>query len=1082
MAGNNKLELVIEIDPSKANAAIKGINTGLSSIEQAAVKGATGASAGMDRFTASMVKGATAGNLIADAITNAINVAKEWTIEAAKMAAHEQRMETSSRALAKAHGIATDEFERSVEAIKDVGFLTEDAVHAVDRLIIADLELSKGKGLAQIAKDAAAIENIGAPEALEKLLQSIEFGNARALRAAGLRVNFEDEITRRELQLGRALTENEKVQIRYNAVVQAAAAIQGAHAASAGDAEGQMKALAREVTELKEAVGGAFQDELKWVVARFRDMAGWLRENTDLMVKLAEVALSVAAAFATYAAVTKTVNGLTGAIKALNLAMTANPYTLVAMGVVAAGAILYKEQSDMRAGMERSMMQSRNDEIRRIAASRGGMAKLSASKEQGGWGLTDEDIREALTGQRVLDTGLGLQTGIKIASQPSIEDLKAAAEVRKRQRENEKFFAERAIGAAGAGVTGPAKDFAEMQAAIAQRTSFVDDGGVSHTISLTKKAWESVIQELDLKLGAFKEKTAKDQRGLTQEYFKDWTEVTDKRQQLEERLLEQRYANEAQIAQRNLDHIADLYNIQDQRAGQARDRELRGLDGTDAQTIQQKVWVEQRKADIEIEYLRKTNEVKMSLFDMETRRQVMEEELTMQRLGYRADQIKARLDELNKQRSVIRDANQAGTDEAIAAAQQNAANRQTQIVREHFRSVYESLKQQAGGVFDALLQKSQSVWAAIGNSFKTAMLTAIKEVVTSRVAAMLMQLFTGQRTTFASGGGVLGGLGIGLAPVFGGSGGIFGSGPVGGNPTAISAIGGGSGSAPRAGGGLLGMGGLAGSMAGLKSFPGFGGGSVQIAPGVATTWAASTIGQKLSALGRSNAALLGGSILAMDGLRRGGWAGLGETTAGGALIGFKFGGPLGAAVGAGVGAIAGTIRMFIKGAQEKAREKIKATYDVDISDKGTLKQIVDMAKQGFGGNLDVAIRSQAVRDLIELYAMTTGQPTKGLGPTIQPLSLAQSGGSLYQAPGCSNGAALPSMAGMPALGGIGAGVASGGGLGSTVVNLQIDSTSVGSVVLRGGRVVAQSLTAAMKSNVGRRDLAALQMSPGLVTG
>jgi hypothetical protein len=37
-------------------------------------------------------------------------------------------------------------------------------------------------------------------------------------------------------------------------------------------------------------------------------------------------------------------------------------------------------------------------------------------------------------------------------------------------------------------------------------------------------------------------------------------------------------------------------------------------------------------------------------------------------------------------------------------------------------------------VFDALLTKSQSVWSAIGNSLKTAMLTAIKDVVTSRVS------------------------------------------------------------------------------------------------------------------------------------------------------------------------------------------------------------------------------------------------------------------------------------------------------------------------------------------------------------
>ena len=113
------------------------------------------------------------------------------------------------------------------------------------------------------------------------------------------------------------------------------------------------------------------------------------------------------------------------------------------------------------------------------------------------------------------------------------------------------------------------------------------------------------------------------------------------------------------------------------------------------------------------------------------------------------------------------------TDAAIAAARENAALRQTQLVRDQNRQIFDSLKRQAEGVFDALLTKSQSIWSAIGNSLKTALLTAIKDVVTSRVATMLMQLFTGARASFAAGtgGGMLGRLGgvlgAGAVPVFG---------------------------------------------------------------------------------------------------------------------------------------------------------------------------------------------------------------------------------------------------------------------------------------------------------------------------
>ncbi|OFW25739.1 MAG: hypothetical protein A3H27_01805 [Acidobacteria bacterium RIFCSPLOWO2_02_FULL_59_13] len=222
----------------------------------------------------------------------------------------------------------------------------------------------------------------------------------------------------------------------------------------------------------------------------------------------------------------------------------------------------------------------------------------------------------------------------------------------------------------------------------------------------------------------------------------------------------------------------------------------------------------------------------------------------------------------------------------------------------------------------------------------------------------------------------------------------------------------------------------------LKSFLGIGG-SIQTGAGTATTFGAATLSQKLGAMGRSIAALLGGGLLAMAGLERGGLSGLGMTTAGGALIGFKFGGPLGAAIGAGIGAIAGTIRLFVKSAEDKAREKIKATYGVEIRDKGVLRQIVEMAKQSFRGNLDMAIRSAPVRDLIELYAMTTGQSAGGLPAKVSPVSLVQTGGSLFQQLGFSNGTPLPSFGGLPTIGLDRIGAGSPANTGPMVINITV---------------------------------------------
>jgi len=233
------------------------------------------------------------------------------------------------------------------------------------------------------------------------------------------------------------------------------------------------------------------------------------------------------------------------------------------------------------------------------------------------------------------------------------------------------------------------------------------------------------------------------------------------------------------------------------------------------------------------------------------------------------------------------------------------------------------------------------------------------------------------------------------------------------------------------------------------------------------------MGQKLSAIGKSNTALMGGAMLAMYGLQRGGISGLAMTTAGGAMIGYKFGGPIGAAIGAGIGAVAGLVRLFVKGAQDKAREKIKATYGVDIRDKGVLKQIVDIAKQGFGGNLDMAIRSPQIRDLVELYALSTGQGTSGLPATMRPVSLLQQGGSLFQT--SASGLTLDR---------IGSGTPSSAA--PTVINITVPGAKeffekeTVRVVVENPRAVQSAAMAATKQNAGRREMTGLQLSPGLI--
>lgn len=154
---DNKLELVVEVDVNKANASIKTVNSGLSSIERTAAKAAHGASSSIDGMTAAMVKGATAGSLLADAIKSAVAWAQESTVGSVIMAAENARAEASLKALATAHGVGAAARPRGRWRRLKIGFEFTEAAHAVQRLIVADMDLAKVEGLAKNREHAAAV-------------------------------------------------------------------------------------------------------------------------------------------------------------------------------------------------------------------------------------------------------------------------------------------------------------------------------------------------------------------------------------------------------------------------------------------------------------------------------------------------------------------------------------------------------------------------------------------------------------------------------------------------------------------------------------------------------------------------------------------------------------------------------------------------------------------------------------------------------------------------------------------------------------------------------------------------------------
>jgi len=253
-------------------------------------------------------------------------------------------------------------------------------------------------------------------------------------------------------------------------------------------------------------------------------------------------------------------------------------------------------------------------------------------------------------------------------------------------------------------------------------------------------------------------------------------------------------------------------------------------------------------------------------------------------------------------------------------------------------------------------------------------------------------------------------------------------------------------------------------------------------------------------VGIAGAEIGAGVSLLRSGLQTGGTTGFFKDVGGGALAGAAFG-PIGIAVGAGVGALLGGLSLagIIQTKNQKFHNKIKDIYHVDINDQKLLSQFSQIADQKYGGNVDVAVRSIEVRQIVQLWAQAHGQNSLGIVGTPQQSIFANQGGRLTQIPTYFNGQAVVpgdtrSTVGIPQLlpnGGYITVPAPGGanvtGGGSTILSLDADATTrvlqgqAAQVIQGQPRLISQQTSNGMGASSARRDIASSVLQPAFLT-
>jgi hypothetical protein len=994
--------------------------------------------------------------ILLDISSKTINVLKELTVGSTLYAARTEQLGVALDAVAKSNTVSAGTSAVLEGQIEKLGVTTQDARGNLARLIAAQVDYTKASQLAAAAQNLGRVSGEGTAAGFERLTHAIVTGQPELLRQLGLNVNLEKEYQRVARATGRtseSLTEQEKVQIRLNATLTAAQAYNGVYAASLDTVTGRLLSLERKSNEARNAIGEKFQKEASGTISVLEKLADGAQKFPDAFVTGGSVIGTAAGAMAL------ALGALAGSPIIAGLGLLAGALSQIVF-ITAQFSKSVEDTDRLRKALffdESDFKKQLDFDARRVASSK--FAEASAKKR-----AEAERIGEAQSAK---------------AAEDAAKAKKDAAELVER---SDKHTSELLL-------TAQAQEYGGLARIVGERRKLLELYGHS------AKAIENINRvtqiNLNKELQQIRREAVKDTTGIE----KNVGEEGDRKLQFRNDEFRKEQDFQRDTLQLEINSFRSRLDYQEVALDQARDSELRKVDALNARTTAQKLAVEQRKAAIEEEYLVKRATLRTESMNRELEAEIALMEAIARGRGVAEADIAARREAmtasyLEKFRQL-----EQGSIAEIAAVRDDAAHRSAQIMLDANQQAFDRTRSAFESLLDQMFSRTKS-WGDVMKSLLMAtILTPLKQTASALFAALVtgtqVQMGPGGQATVTGGGrssgfgGLLGGF-SGLLGVGGGSP-IFGAGSITGGPGGTGGFAGPVGGF-GGGGGFGGFGGFAaqgkGILGNLRSLGNLGFGAKDVlgnplgsTPGTAGANAAGVQGVTGGLM------LAGGGILAADGLRRGGFLGLAETTAGGALIGAKFGGPIGALIGGAIGAVAGTIRLFIKGAEDKAISKIKSLYGLQI-DKSFAKQVVAIAKQNFGGNLDLAIRSPQVRDLLDLYAMSTGQKFSGAPTTPQSVSLTQSGGLIYQNTSYRNGVEVPSLGGtIPS-------ISMPQSATSSTVVLQLDGPTTERVlqgqavqaIQQNPQVIAQANSANTNASLGRRESAATFLgAPGLIT-
>ena len=205
-----------------------------------------------------------------------LHEAIEKLSEATQLAARIEVMNHVLEMTGKNAGYTERELKGYRDRIMALGIATKEAIHIEQLFIQSQMDVAGALKLARAAQDLAVISGQNSSEAAETLTQAIVAQRPILLKQFGIIVSLEDMYSEMAKSLGKqadALTEGEKRQAFFNAIMRQSATVAGSYETAMRDVGKLMTSLPRYLDEASEAVGEHFLPVMEASVHAVKNVA-----------------------------------------------------------------------------------------------------------------------------------------------------------------------------------------------------------------------------------------------------------------------------------------------------------------------------------------------------------------------------------------------------------------------------------------------------------------------------------------------------------------------------------------------------------------------------------------------------------------------------------------------------------------------------------------------------------------------------------------------------------------------------------------------------------------------------------------